>query len=94
MKLISNMEIKIKKLDKNAVIPKYSKYGDAGMDLARHPACCRCLDCRADVQPCQECPYLPDQLLDTDRCRLADLGVESEPGVHHHCSGNRGISLW
>lgn len=33
MKLISNMEIKIKKLDKNAVIPKYSKYGDAGMDL-------------------------------------------------------------
>ena len=33
MKLISNMEIKIKKHDKNAVIPKYSKYGDAGMDL-------------------------------------------------------------
>ena len=33
MKLTSNMEIKIKKLDKNAVIPKYSKYGDAGMDL-------------------------------------------------------------
>lgn len=27
------MKIKIKKLDENAVIPKYSKEGDAGMDL-------------------------------------------------------------
>lgn len=27
------MEVKIKKLDPNAVIPKYAKNGDAGMDL-------------------------------------------------------------
>ncbi len=27
------MEVKIKKLDKNAIIPKYAKNGDAGMDL-------------------------------------------------------------
>lgn len=27
------MEVKIKKLDKNAVIPSYAKDGDAGMDL-------------------------------------------------------------
>lgn len=27
------MEVKIKKLNENAVIPKYSKAGDAGMDL-------------------------------------------------------------
>ena len=27
------MEVKIKKLDKNAIIPKYAKVGDAGMDL-------------------------------------------------------------
>ncbi len=33
MKLISNMEIKIKKLDKNAVIPQYAHPGDAGMDI-------------------------------------------------------------
>ena len=27
------MKIKIKKLSENAVIPKYAKNGDAGMDL-------------------------------------------------------------
>lgn len=27
------MQVKIKKLDKNAVIPSYAKHGDAGMDL-------------------------------------------------------------
>ena len=27
------MEVKIKKLNPNAVIPKYAKNGDAGMDL-------------------------------------------------------------
>lgn len=27
------MKVKIKKLNENAVIPSYSKYGDAGMDL-------------------------------------------------------------
>ena len=27
------MKVKIKKLHKNAVLPKYSKPGDAGMDL-------------------------------------------------------------
>ena len=27
------MDIKVKKLDKNAVIPKYAKLGDAGLDL-------------------------------------------------------------
>jgi len=29
----SNMKVKIKKLHENAVIPKYAKPGDAGMDL-------------------------------------------------------------
>lgn len=27
------MEVKIKKLNENAVVPKYAKVGDAGMDL-------------------------------------------------------------
>lgn len=27
------MQVKIKKLDKNAVIPSYAKHGDAGMDI-------------------------------------------------------------
>lgn len=29
----SQLNVKIKKLDTNAVIPKYSKHGDAGLDL-------------------------------------------------------------
>ena len=33
MKQIQNMIVKIKKLLSNAVIPQYSKPGDAGMDL-------------------------------------------------------------
>jgi dUTP pyrophosphatase len=33
MKFLNQMNIKIKKLNKNAVIPFYSKKGDAGLDL-------------------------------------------------------------
>lgn len=32
-KKLNNLKVKIKKLDKNAVIPGYAKEGDAGMDL-------------------------------------------------------------
>lgn len=32
-KKLNNVKVKIKKLDKNAVIPGYAKKGDAGMDL-------------------------------------------------------------
>lgn len=31
--LMNNVEVKIKKLNENAVVPKYAHYGDAGLDL-------------------------------------------------------------
>lgn len=31
--LVNNVEVKIKKLKENAVVPKYAHYGDAGLDL-------------------------------------------------------------